>query len=126
MTSNKIAWLLFLLSVASLASAQLLIKAVFVRLFPLSMPMGWMSSFAAILSVPAFWLCGFLIILSAGCWYVALTRLPLSAMMPLAAIVSPVVSIGAALWLGESMSLSKLAAILWICVGVAWLGSQQT
>lgn len=71
------------------------------------------------------WLAIALIGVSATLWYVAMSRLPLSFMMPMAAIVAPVVAISAHLFLKEPLTAGQIAAIAMISGGVAWLGWQQ-
>jgi drug/metabolite transporter (DMT)-like permease len=71
------------------------------------------------------WMGGFLTILSAVCWYTALTRLPLSYMMPTAALVAPITVISAYFFLREPVTVGQAAAIGVIAFGVAWLSYQQ-
>ncbi|WP_143534735.1 hypothetical protein [Notoacmeibacter marinus] len=71
------------------------------------------------------WAGGALIIVSAAMWYAALTRLPLSFMMPAAALIAPITVIFAYFLLREPVSLGQASAILVITAGVAWLSYQQ-
>jgi drug/metabolite transporter (DMT)-like permease len=74
------------------------------------------------LADPLLWFAGLLILLGVICWYLSMTRLPLSLMLPLAAAIAPVVSVGAYFLLGEVLTPAKIAAIAMITVGVSWLG----
>lgn len=71
------------------------------------------------------WLGVCLIGISAVLWYAAMSRLPLTLMMPMAALVAPLVAFSAYLFLREPLSSGQMMAIAMIAVGVAWLGYQQ-
>jgi drug/metabolite transporter (DMT)-like permease len=125
MISMTAAYLTFGLSLAAIGGAQLLVKW---RFGVLGFDRGT-RSFSDVLGVvlgdPGLWLAGVLIVVSALGWYVSLIRLPLSFMMPTAAIVAPLVALGAHLLLGETVKPGQMAAIAVIAAGVAWLGAQQ-
>ena len=67
-----------------------------------------------------------LVVAGAICWYLALLRLPVSFMLPVAALIAPVTAVGANLFLGETLTVGKACAILTIMGGVIWLGTQQS
>lgn len=91
-----------------------------------SQNLGFADAATRALSDPLTWVAGSLVVIGAGCWYLALTRLPLSLMLPVAGLVAPIVAIAAHFALGESLSIAKLAAIFVIAFGVIWLGFLQT
>ena len=109
------------------AAAQLLIKWRFEVLeFGLRKDRGIYESVMLLIGDPHLWLAGFMMIAGSISWYAALSRLPVSLLIPAAGSIAPLVAIGAHLWLGESLSWSQLAAILLIVIGVSWLGLTQT
>lgn len=115
-------------SILSLSSAQLLVKWRFSVLEFASAGAAARSKWDSVLLMLQdvwLWGAGFLIVASALCWYLTLTRLPLSFMLPVAAITSPIVAVSAHLLLAEPLSGRQLAAILTIAAGVAWLGWEQ-
>lgn len=121
--SKQIAVLVFVAGLACVAASQLIVKARFTTLGTgWTQDIPWVTMLGRVLTDPIIILGGMLVVIGAVCWYVALTKLPLSLMLPAAGIVGPVVSIGAYFLLGEALTLSKLAAISTIAVGVAWLG----
>jgi drug/metabolite transporter (DMT)-like permease len=71
----------------------------------------------------ACWGAGLLLVVGSLCWYVAMTKLPIQFMVPMAAIVTPAVALGSVLFLGQQLSIEKMMAIGLITIGVAWLGS---
>jgi drug/metabolite transporter (DMT)-like permease len=71
------------------------------------------------------WLAAMLIVASAVCWYAAMTRLPLTLMMPMAGAIAPIVAVAAFLLFKEPLSATQFAAIVVIALGVIWLGIQQ-
>lgn len=70
------------------------------------------------------WLAGVMLIASAITWYTAMTRLPVSLMLPIASIVTPAVAVGAHFFLDEPLDLGKTLAILVTASGVGWLSYQ--
>ncbi len=107
----------------SMICSQLLIKARFTVLDIAGQlaadPLG--AAWTVLRDVPL--LVGFaLLVTGAALWYSAMTRLPLGFMMPLAAMIMPMVVVGAALFLGEPLSAQKAAAIAVITAGTIWLG----
>ena len=111
-------------SIVLMAGAQLLLKA---RLNVLGHQRaesvgGLWRTLLDGLGDPLIWAAGLVIGVAAACWYSAMLRLPISLMLPLAGLIAPIVSIGAWLLLGESLSAAKIAAILLIAGGAAWLG----
>lgn len=117
----------FAVALVAIASAQLLIKWRFgvigmhiepgntrLTVIRLLLTDGWL------------WTAGTLMIVGAVSWYLAMTQLPLTLMMPLASLVAPLVAFGAHFFLGEPLNGSQMAAIVLIAAGAAWLGYQQT
>lgn len=66
-----------------------------------------------------------LVLIGASAWYLAMSRLPLSFMMPAAAIIAPITAVCAYLFLKEPLTGGQMAAIAVIAAGVVWLGYQQ-
>lgn len=75
-----------------------------------------------VLADPLLWMAVLLVAIGGLCWYIAMIKLPLSLMLPMAAAIAPIVSIGGWAFLGETLNGPKIAAILVIALGVAWLG----
>jgi drug/metabolite transporter (DMT)-like permease len=117
---------LLLLSLLALAGSQLLIKWRFMVMdfdgLGLSSQSGRLF---AVLTDPWLWLAGSLIMLGAAMWYVAMTRLPLTLMLPLAAVVTPIVVLVSHFVLKEPLTLGQLGAAVLIALGVVLLGLQQ-
>lgn len=109
------------MSLTAVALSQLILKARFSHL-GLSGHDSFLPILSRVLSDPLCWIAAALVVGGAACWYLAMIGLPLSFMLPTAGIVAPIVSLGAYLLLGESLTPAKLAAILVIASGVAWLG----
>ncbi|MET3889523.1 drug/metabolite transporter (DMT)-like permease [Bosea sp. OAE506] len=120
--SKGIAFILFAISLVTVAGSQILFKA---RLTPLG---AEFASFRPILplvqrvlSDPLIWAAGVLVLIGASCWYISMTKLPISLMLPLASLIGPFTAIAAYFILGETLSAEKLAAIGFIVVGASWL-----
>ena len=117
------------ISLLSLAISQTLTKWRFMVLTGHHQAESAPSSKAALLQQaitdPWLWGAFFLILSGAIFWYTAMTRLPLSLMLPMAGILSPLVTIMAHVFLKEPVSVGQMAAILLIATGVVWLGYQQ-
>jgi drug/metabolite transporter (DMT)-like permease len=113
----------FVLSLSSTALSQLVIKA---RLTTAASDTAETGTLAATLmraiSDPWTWLGIVLVLIGVVCWYLAMIRLPLSLMLPMAGVIAPVVSVLACVLLGEQVSAAKMAAIATITSGVIWLG----
>lgn len=112
-------------SLLAIAASQLVIKWRFGTLAGTPAANGEFRLVAAVLGDPWLWLGAVLVISGAIAWYVALSRLPVSFMMPTAGLVAPLTSFGAWWFLGESMTAQKCAAIAIILFGVIWLHLQQ-
>jgi drug/metabolite transporter (DMT)-like permease len=114
-------------SLATVGTSQLVFKARLNRLAehfyagPTALAIAWRA-----LCDPVLWLAALLILIGFVCWYLAMLRLPLSMMLPMAASIAPLVSIGSYFILGENLTPTKIAAILVIAGGVAWLGWLNT
>ena len=114
------------ISIASVAASQLIVKWRLGQIGSPAEPSGSRAGYIlTALGDGWIWLGIGLIGLSAALWYVAMSRLPLSFMMPMAAIVAPAVAVSAHLFLKEPLTSGQIAAIAMIAAGVAWLGYQQ-
>jgi drug/metabolite transporter (DMT)-like permease len=119
--------LILAVSIVSVAISQLVLKARLQQPELASWRAGeWQRMLLVAASDPVVWLGIFLVLVGAACWYVALTRLPVSFMLPVAALIAPITTIGAYFFLDEGLTLNKLAAIGVIVVGVVWLGLEQS
>lgn len=122
MITRTQALILLAVSLAAVTGSQLLFKAGMVRTLaqrhsdPTVSAMVW-----RVLADPLIWLAIALVLVGVATWYLAMVRLPLSLMLPMAGIVAPLVSIGAYVILGEALTSAKVAAISVIAFGVAWL-----
>jgi hypothetical protein len=109
-------------SIISLTASQLLVKWRFGALGLGGAREGsWCSLVPLVLSDAGLWLAGLLIVAGAAAWYLAMTRLPLTLMLPVGTFVSPLIVVGAHLLLGEPLRASQMAAILLVTLGVALL-----
>lgn len=114
------------ISIASVAASQLIVKWRLGQVVsPDAPPASRTQYILTALGDGWIWVGICLIGLSAALWYVAMSRLPLSFMMPVAAVVAPIVALSAHLFLKEPLGTGQIAAIAMIAVGVAWLGWQQ-
>ncbi|MBO6900919.1 MAG: hypothetical protein JJ864_06200 [Rhizobiaceae bacterium] len=126
MITDRIAYIALAAAILGVTGAQLLIKARFNALdLNSEMGRGFAGFFLLLLRDWPLWLAAFLMIGGAVLWYVSMIRLPLHFILPCAALISPLASIGAYFLLGEALSGQKVAAIAVIAVGVAWLGAIQ-
>ena len=125
MISQTPATILLGISILSMAAAQLLAKIRIAALIGSDTGLSWLQVLGVGLTDPLLWLVGVLIVGSAGCWYLAMARLPVSIMVATASVLAPLVAIGAYIFIGERLTASKLSAIALIAVGVAWLGLQS-
>lgn len=121
------AFLTLAASLGTVAISQLLFKA---RLMDLHQDADLRSTLLAAAGRaardPLLWLAVVMVLVGAICWYLSMIRLPLSFMLPMAAAIAPVVSISAHFLLGEALTAAKIAAILTVAAGVAWLGWLNT
>lgn len=126
MLSPRTAYGMIAVAIILASAAQLLIKARFdaLQIGHLKEQSLWML-IVQLLGDAGLWVAGVMMISCAVLWYAALTRLPLSFVLPATAIIAPLVSVGAYFLLGEELTLAKSAAILVIATGVAWLGYLQ-
>ena len=113
--------ILLAVSLLSVACSQLLLKAR-LTLRASAPDAQWIIE---TLKDPWIWMGAILVLLGVVCWYLALMRLPLSFMMPMAVLISPVVSVGAWIFLGEAIELQQAAAIAVITTGALWLAAAQ-
>jgi drug/metabolite transporter (DMT)-like permease len=127
MLPKSTAYILAVFAVLIVAGAQLIIKGRF-EVLGLGQRQGYGIYESAKLSMgdPYLWIAGFMMLAGAISWYAALSRLPLSLLVPAGATIAPLVAIGAHLGLGESLSWSQSSAILVIAIGVFWLGLTRT
>jgi drug/metabolite transporter (DMT)-like permease len=113
-------------SIVSVTLSQLVIKARFDGLgLGGTEGRSLLSTLLLAMSDSMLWVGAVLLVAGACAWYMALTRLPIHVMLPFAAIITPVVSLGAYLFLGEDISTQKFMAIAVITAGVAWFGAVQ-
>jgi drug/metabolite transporter (DMT)-like permease len=124
MISQSAAVLFLILSILAVASSQLLAKARLAAHFTTEEGRTLQSALASCIADPLMWCVLALMAAGAAFWYLAMTRLPVSLMLPLGSSVTPLVAIGAHYLLGESLPLSKAAAITLVVTGVVWLAVQ--
>jgi multidrug transporter EmrE-like cation transporter len=115
-----ITWILILTGVGLNAAAQLLLKSAtrpLAHFTAVSPDILWRS--VGILSVsPPFW-AGMMCYAASVCvWLAALSKAPVSVAYPMLSLGYVVVAGVSALWLGESLNLSKVLGIALICGGV--------
>jgi drug/metabolite transporter (DMT)-like permease len=115
MLTEKLAWALMFLGFLTSTASQIIIKA---RLDPVSASGG---SYKQLAADPLIWLAVACILVFVGCWYTALTKIPLSIMMAWSAVVLPLTAVGAWMFLGEPLGVAKMLSILVIAGGVASL-----
>jgi drug/metabolite transporter (DMT)-like permease len=121
--TKVIAMTLLAVSLCTVAASQLLFKYAFSRHdWQLAAGETWFTLGWRLMLNPAVWAGAILVLVGVVCWYLAMIRLPLSLMLPMAGIIAPVVSVAAYFLLGEILTPAKFAAILLIAGGVAWLG----
>ena len=119
----RAALIVFFIGLASIASSQLIVKWRYGVIGPaLPASAGPLDIARAVISDPWLWVAAVLIGTGVLTWYTAMTRLPLTLMMPLGGIVSPLVVIGAYLFLNEPLTAGQMVAVLIIAAGVALLG----
>ncbi|MFO1099233.1 MAG: hypothetical protein U1E81_13425 [Xanthobacteraceae bacterium] len=114
----------YAVSICAYIVSQLLIKA---RLEKLgvgdALARNVASGLALLFGDLGCWIGGALVVVGGVCWYVAMTKLPIRLMVPMAAIITPAAALGGHFFLGEQLSWEKMLAIGVITVGVAWLGT---
>ncbi len=115
MLTEKLAWTLMFLGFITSTASQIIIKA---RLDPVTASGG---SYKQLAADPLIWLAVVCILVFVGCWYTALTKIPLSIMMAWSAVVLPLTAVGAWMFLGEPLGAAKMLSIGVIAAGVAAL-----
>ncbi len=126
MFAYNISLAIFVISLGSLAISQTIAKWRFMKLNPDEAGAADKVEFITHAASDSWlWLAGVLVIVSAVSWYTALSRLPLSLMLPVAAIIAPTGAVLAYLFLKEPLSGGQVGAISLIFIGVVWLGFQQ-
>jgi drug/metabolite transporter (DMT)-like permease len=126
MLTPRLSFAIFAVSLAAIASAQLLSKwRIGAILQQIASFDSWLSTAVFVLSDAWIWLIFGCMLLGVASWYIALSQLPLSLMMPIGSVVAPCVALGAHYFLGEPLSTSQVGAIVVIALGVAWLGYLQ-
>lgn len=120
--TRQTALIALLCSIAFVTGSQLIIKARFAAL-DIADQLGSDPVSTFWLALRDMMLLGGILLLFAGAvlWYVALSRLPLGLMMPIAAMIMPLVVIGSAIFLGEILTGQKGMAIAVITAGTLWL-----
>jgi len=119
--TKSFAVLIYFSGLVMIATSQLLLKAGMMRIAEAG-ALSRLDMARLALTMPAVWLGAAAVVAGTICWYVALMRLPLSFMMPMAALIAPSVSIAAWALFGDPLSGAKLAAIGLIAIGALWLG----
>jgi multidrug transporter EmrE-like cation transporter len=113
-------WLLILSGVGLNAAAQLLLKSAtkpLVRFDGFDFESAPAIILVLLKSLP-FWAGMVCYGLSLCVWIAALTKAPVSTAYPMLSLGYVVVTVAAVLWLGESLSVAKIAGIALICAGV--------
>lgn len=124
--SYRTAIFILVVGLCCIASSQLIVKWRYAVIGPTIAPgTGILEILLTGLLDRWFWVALLLIGAGVVSWYVALTKLPLTFMFPVAGIVSPTVAIGAHMLLGEPLSMGQLGAVLLIAIGVVLLGLLQ-
>jgi multidrug transporter EmrE-like cation transporter len=117
---NWLTWLLILSGVGLNAAAQLLLKSA-------TRSLAGITAFSlqtlpdiivALAKSPPFWGGMLCYGLSVCVWIAALTKAPVSTAYPMLSLGYVVVAVAAVAWLGESMTVAKIAGIALICAGV--------
>jgi drug/metabolite transporter (DMT)-like permease len=118
------AYIAYAISICAYIVSQLLIKS---RLEKLgvgdALAKNVVAGIALVLRDLGCWIGAILVLVGALCWYVAMTKLPIRFMTPMAAVIIPAAALGGYLFLGEQFAWEKTVAIGVITVGVVWLGS---
>ena len=113
-------------SFIAVAASQIILKARFEVLGLTSeRTVRWSDAFWRLLADPMIWVGAVLVVTGTAGWYFAMTKLPISFMLPATALIMPMVTIGAYFFLGEGLGWSKIMATLVIVTGVIWLGFQS-
>lgn len=124
--SFRLAFVIFVLALCLIASSQLLVKWRFGQLAGALEPGSTLYEITlAGLTDKWLWLAALMIVAGVICWYLAMVRLPLTLMFPVAGLVSPAVVVGAHYLLGEPLTAGQMGAVLIIAFGVALLGWLQ-
>lgn len=123
MIPTPVAALLLLASLVFLVASQLLIKWRFNVLGLQSNQVRdlW-DTLSAVVTDVGLLAAGLLLICGASMWYAAMTRFPISFVVPIAAAVSPLIALCAHFLLGERLSFLELVLIVMIAVLVATFG----
>lgn len=117
---------IFVVSILSVAASQLIMKWRFGVLFPEGGATRSATGHVMTAASDAWVLAGVgLIVIGGSSWYLAMSRLPLTFMMPVAASIAPITVVCAYFFLKEPLTLGQIAAIAMIAAGVAWLGYQR-
>ena len=127
MLTYRGATLSLVVSLFCLAGSQILVKWRFgVLCLDSHEARSWPTWARIVLSDVGLWFAGLLIFGGAAAWYASMTRLPLSLMLPVGGVVSPLVAVGAHLLLGERLTPLEFVIILVIAGGVAALAFLQS
>lgn len=122
----RAALVILVIGLVSIASSQLIVKWRYGAIAKaLTVNAGVLDVLVAVIADPWMWAAATLIGTSVVSWYVALAKLPLSFMFPIAGIVTPTVALGAHVLLGEPLSHGQMGAIAMITAGVVLLGLLQ-
>jgi drug/metabolite transporter (DMT)-like permease len=122
MLTTRSATLCLIFSLMALSASQVLVKWRFGAVgLDKNASRTVVQTLSAVATDPGLWVAGFLIVVGAAAWYSAMTRLPLTLMLPVAGCISPLVAVSAHFLLAEPLSLGQLGAILVIACGVVAL-----
>jgi drug/metabolite transporter (DMT)-like permease len=115
-------WALAFLSICLSAAAQLLMKVGMVSIAARGEPTTLVRTVIATAFQPQVFLGLACYGLSAALWLAVLSRMPLSLAYPLVSLAIVIVVVSSSLFLGETLSLGRIAGTVLIVAGVALVG----
>jgi len=119
--------ILVLVGVLLNAFAQFCLKAATQLTGPIALNSGGITAgLGRIATIPWFWAGGACYALSIVVWVLALSRVPVTIAYPMLSIGYIVNAVAARLWLGESLSATKLVGIGVIIIGVFLLAQSRS
>jgi drug/metabolite transporter (DMT)-like permease len=125
MPTYTVSVVLLILSIISISASQLVLKARFQAIMLPDVNVGILEFLRIVIKDPYCWVAAVLIAISVVGWYGALTRLPLRLMLAFSGLFYPFVGFGEQFFLGETLTLQKLTALIVISGGIAWLFLQE-
>lgn len=109
-------------SLTFVAASQVLIKGAFLRVGAgTDGGESWQALIMMAVREPWMWAGVFTLITGAVLWYLALSQLPLSLVVPSGALVAPLAVICAHFVLGEPLTFHMICAMIVIALGLIWL-----